>query len=70
MSEGDPEGEAISTLLRALEPLEHEQRVRVLRSVLQKLDLQMSQADATSMPYGMSSWRSVSDHLRLRGQAP
>ena len=66
MYEGDSEGEAISSLLRALEPLKDEQRVRVLSSVFQKLNIQMAQAEAPSMPYGMTGGRSVSDHLLLR----
>jgi len=66
MYEGDSEGEAISSLLRALEPLKDEQRVRVLSFVFQKLNIQMAQANAPSMSYGMTAWRSVSDHLLLR----
>ena len=67
MSEDDPEGEAISMLLKTLGPLKDEQRVRVLGSVFQTLNIQMAQVDATSKPHWMTSLRSVSDHLLLRG---
>ena len=55
MSQNDPEVEAIPILLATLEPLEDEQRIRVLTFVLQKLNIRIQGAVSSNQPSNSAS---------------
>jgi hypothetical protein len=45
MSEGDPEIAALTTLIKVLEPLKSDQRIRVLTFVFHKLNIRIPDPD-------------------------